>query len=197
PVDFITIEKLKVESHNIEFKYILGVGRMTDNVKQFDHLIRCYAASILPKEDIKLVLLGDGKLLEQYRKLAQTLDQEENIVFLGNVANPFSFFANALFTVMTSKIEGFPMVLIESLACETPVISYDLHSGPREIIMHNENGILVENQNIVAMTNAMNTMFLSKDLYVHCKQNAKSSVERFSLETIGKQWVKLFNDLQK
>jgi len=71
-----------------------------------------------------------------------------------------------------------------------------LHSGPNEIITQNENGILVENQNKIEMTNAMNKMISNKELYLHCKQNAKSSVERFSFENIGNQWLQLFNELK-
>lgn len=195
PIDFASIEKYKSESINLDFKYILSVGRMEDNVKQFDHLIESYATSNLPKENIKLVILGDGKLKQNWQDLIKSLHQENNIVFLGNVQNPFSYYSKALFTVMTSKYEGFPMVLLESLACETPVVSYDLHSGPSEIITQHENGILVENQKKVAMAEALNTMISNKELYLHCKQNAKSSVERFSLENIGNQWVQLFKEL--
>jgi glycosyltransferase involved in cell wall biosynthesis len=197
PIDFLNIDKLHKEATEIGFKYILGVGRMEDNVKQFDHLIESYSNSNLPNEQIKLVVLGEGKLKQKWHELAKSLHQEHNVVFLGNVANPFVYFSKALFTVMTSKYEGFPMVLLESLACKTPVISYDLKSGPSEIIIQNENGILVENQNKIEMTKAMNMMISNKDLYLHCKQNAKSSVERFSLENIGNQWLQLFNELEK
>lgn len=197
PIDFLTIEKLKKEENNFDFKYILGIGRMEDNVKQFDHLIESYANSNLPKGNIKLVILGEGKLKQKWNELAKLFNQEKNVAFLGNVSNPFAYYSNALFTVMTSKYEGFPMVLLESLACETPVVSYDLKSGPNEIIIPNENGILVENQNKLEMTKAMNEMISNKELYLHCKQNAKSSVERFSLENIGKQWLQLFNELKK
>lgn len=197
PIDFLTIEKQKLESNDLEFNYILGVGRMEDSVKQFDHLIESYSNSILPKQNVKLVILGEGKLKQKWINLAKSFQQENNVVFLGNVSNPYSYFSKALFTVMTSKYEGFPMVLLESLACETPVVSYNLHSGPSEIIIPNENGILVENQNKIEMTKAMNEMISNKHLYLHCKQNAKSSVERFSLENIGKQWLQLFNELKK
>lgn len=197
PIDFLTIEKFKYEDKNLDFKYILGIGRMEDNVKQFDHLIESYTNSNLSRESIKLVILGEGRLMQKWKELAKSFNQEENVVFLGNVSNPFTYYSNALFTVMTSKYEGFPMVLLESLACQTPVVAYDLKSGPSEIIIPNENGILVENQNKLEMTKAMNEMISNKELYLHCKQNAKSSVERFSLENIGKQWLQLFNELKQ
>ena len=197
PIDFLTIEKLRLEENNLDFKYILGIGRMEDNVKQFDHLIESYTNSNLPLQNIKLVILGEGKLKQKWNELAKSFNQEENVVLLGNVSNPFAYYSNALFTIMTSKYEGFPMVLLESLACETPVVSYDLKSGPSEIIIPNENGILVENQNKFEMTKAMNEMISNKELYLHCKQNAKSSAERFSLENIGKQWFQLFNELKQ
>jgi N-acetylgalactosamine-N,N'-diacetylbacillosaminyl-diphospho-undecaprenol 4-alpha-N-acetylgalactosaminyltransferase len=196
PIDFSSIEKLQNEPTNLDFKYVLGVGRMEDNVKQFDHLIESYSNSNLPIQNIKLVILGEGKLKQKWQDFAKSLKQEDNIVFLGNVQNPYSYYSQALFTAMTSKYEGFPMVLLESLACETPVISYDLHSGPSEIIFQDGNGILVENQNKVAMTDALNEMVSNKELYLHCKQNAKSSVERFSLESIGNHWLQIFNELE-
>lgn len=195
PIDFSNIENNKSEVINLNFKYIIAVGRMESNVKQFNHAIESYSNSVLPSQNIRLVILGEGKLITKWQKLAKSFQQEHKIVFLGNVSNPYPYYSNALFTIMTSKYEGFPMVLLESLACETPVISYNLHSGPSEIIIPNKNGILVENQNKTEMTKAINEMFSNKDLYLHCKQNSKSSVSKFSLENIGNQWKPLFNQL--
>lgn len=193
PIDFDAIALESNAIFNKEFDYILAIGRMNDEVKQFDKLIESYSKTDLPKQNIKLVFLGDGDLRKQYELKAKQLGLENNIVFEGKVSNPYQYMKNAKFVVLCSKNEGFPTVLIESLACETPVIAFDCDSGPSEIIINNENGILVENQNFDQLIKAMNTMISDKDFYLHCKQNSKLSVEAFSLEKIGNQWMQLFN----
>jgi N-acetylgalactosamine-N,N'-diacetylbacillosaminyl-diphospho-undecaprenol 4-alpha-N-acetylgalactosaminyltransferase len=114
------------------------------------------------------------------------------VVFKGNVKNPFRYYKNALFTISTSKYEGMPMVLLESLACETPVISWNYASGPNEIITNESNGLLVENQDSEKLIEAINLFVSDNILYLQCKENALASVKRFSLETIGAEWLKVF-----
>lgn len=196
PIDFNFIKnQLKFEV-NLDFDYILAVGNMNTTVKQFDVLIDCYSKSELFNKNIKLLIIGEGILKSKYEKQVLSLNLEDKIIFKGKIENPFPYYKNALFTVLASKNEGFPTVLLESLACETPVISFDCQSGPNEIITNYENGILVENQNNEKMIIAMNELISNKNLYLHCKKIAKSSVEKFSIDTIGNQWLQLFNSLQ-
>lgn len=196
PIDFEYIESLRNEKLDLDFEYILAIGRMSNDVKQFDKLIETYAASQLPLNNIKLILLGEGILKEEYERLVERLNLQDKVIFKGNVLNPFKFMKQAKIVLLTSKNEGFPNVVLEALACETPVIAFNCQSGPSEIISNNENGILVENQNFEAFKTALNEMISNKELYLHCKKNAKSSVERFSLENIGNQWLQLFKELK-
>ncbi|HLP63164.1 glycosyltransferase [Flavobacterium sp.] len=191
PIDVAQVNVLAEEKEAIDFNYILAAGSMHKNVKQFDHLIESYSNSILPNNNIKLIILGDGKMKESWMQLSKDLNQEHNVQFLGSVSNPFPYYKKALFTVLTSKYEGMPMVLLESLSCGTPVVAYDCDSGPSEIIIDKHNGLLIDNQNKKAMTQGLNAMIENKDLYLQCKSNAQSSIASFDVETIGNQWLQL------
>lgn len=191
PIDIDSVIEKSNELNDLPYDYIIGVGQMETNIKQFDKLIEAYSESILPKSNIHLVLLGDGEQKLMLQKLAKDKNVDDKVHFLGYQNNPFKYLKNAKFFVLSSLNEGLPNVILESLACETPVVAFDCLSGPNEMIQHKENGLLVENQNIKKLTEAMNLFVEDGNLYRYCKQNALQSVQSFSIITIGKQWLDL------
>jgi glycosyltransferase involved in cell wall biosynthesis len=191
PIDIESTREKSEEANELAYDYIIGVGQMETNMKQFDKLIEAYSQSILPKSNIHLVLLGDGERKVILQKLARDKKVDDKVHFLGYQNNPFKYLKKAKFFVLSSLNEGLPNVILEALACETPVIAFDCLSGPNEMIQHKENGLLVENQNVEKLTEAMNLFVEDGNLYRYCKQNAPQSVQSFSISFIGKQWLDL------
>lgn len=171
-----------------EDDFVLFYGRLEDAIKNVSLLLVAYSKSNLPKARFKLKILGDGKDKAKLKELVEELKIQSQVEFLGFKSNPYGLVKNSYFTILTSRYEGFPRVLVESLSLGTPVVSVNCKSGPNEIIRHEHNGLLVENHNVNALVNAMNKLLEDKDLYLHCKSNSKVSVKKFSRETIGLQW---------
>ncbi|MBT3588287.1 MAG: glycosyltransferase [Flavobacteriaceae bacterium] len=182
---------------DLDYQFIFGMGRMKTNIKQFDHLIKAYKKSDSRNHNIKLLLAGDGDNKKELELLVEKEGLTEDVEFLGHLENPEAYLKRAYFTALTSKNEGFPNVLLESLVYSTPVVAYECESGPNEIIMDTHNGLLVKNQDIDAFAIAINKMITDKDLYVNCKLNAKSSVDKFNPEAIVNKWIKFLKIEQK
>lgn len=182
-------DKIKEPLH-VEFEYIVAIGQYYDNIKQFDKLIGCFAKSVLPKKNIHLMILGKGNT--DFLNEAIKLHQVEKFVHLvGFQDNPFKYIVRSKFLVLSSLNEGFANVIVEALACETPVISFDCRCGPSTILKDRFNGLLVEDQNCTELTKAMNLFIEDKALYAYCKKNAVASIQHFSLDQIGQQWLDL------
>ncbi|WP_175640164.1 glycosyltransferase [Metabacillus schmidteae] len=119
-------------------KTLINVGRLT-YAKGHWHLIRVLAELKKSEPNIQLLILGQGEMEEDLKKLSEKLNIQDSIQFLGFQQNPYKFIKHSDAFVMSSLFEGFPNVLIESLACNTPIISTDCKSGPREIIDKDKN----------------------------------------------------------
>jgi len=191
----ISENELDVTYHPImDFEYILYCGRLEDKVKNISLLIDAYKLSKLKSSGVKLMILGDGRDKSKLIKKVETLDLEDSVVFFSYKKNPFPYIKKAKFTVLTSRYEGFPMVVPESLALGVPVIAVNC-PGPAEIIKKRYNGLLVENFREEALAEAMNSFIFDKDLYQCCKRNAKKSIERFSAKNISKDWAVFINEM--
>lgn len=115
-------------------KCILNTGRLTRQKGQW-HLIRVFSYICNEFNDVDLVFLGEGPLLEKLKRLAENLGIIDRVHFIGFQCNPFKFMKNSFLYVLTSLYEGFPNTLVEAMICGLPVISANCRSGPREILL--------------------------------------------------------------
>lgn len=179
----------KIET--IKGDYILFFGRLLDAVKNVSLLLSAYDKSDLHKENVKLIIMGEGKDKEELLQKVELMSCGSYIEFLDFNPNPNELISQAKFSVLTSHYEGFPRLILESLSLGTPVISVNCESGPSEIIQNRSNGVLVENYNPEALAEAMNSLYFDAELYQRCKENAKNSVSKYSQENIAKEWQKI------
>ncbi|MDA9875088.1 glycosyltransferase [Flavobacteriaceae bacterium] len=174
--------------------FILAVGRLNNVIKQFDQLIDAYLQTNFFKAQIPLYIIGEGKDRGALEKQINEKDIVGYVHLLGFKSNVKQYMKLAKIVVMSSSVEGFPMVLLEALNYGTPVVSFDCPSGPSELIIDGENGLLVENQNFEALITAMDKMHTDQVFYKHCKSKTQSTIQAFSKETVMAEWIKLFTD---
>jgi glycosyltransferase involved in cell wall biosynthesis len=134
---------------------ILSVGRLAYQ-KDFPTLVRAFAR-VRRRRPARLVIGGKGnaKQVGRIYELARELDIEDSVQVLGFLRNPLPYMARAAVFALSSRFEGFPNVLLEALACGTPVVSTDCPSGPREILDGGAYGPLVEVGDDAALAEAI------------------------------------------
>lgn len=169
--------------------YMVALGRLTE-VKRLDLLIDAYANSKM-KTECDLLLIGEGEMRGSLESQIQALSLESKVILTGAQENPFKYLKDAELLALSSRTEAFPMVLIEALVLSCPVVATDCPTGPREIVIDGENGLLVENGNQQALTEALDRLYFDKELLANCRKYAFDSVQHLSDERVVKEWLAL------
>lgn len=189
-IDFGLVNKMSTLYNVTEENYIVAIGRLTNHTKQHDKLIKAYSKSNLPAKNIKLLILGEGNDKDNLENLIEELSLKGMVIMKGYLENPFPYLKKAKFKVLSSKVEGLPLSIIEALAIGTPVVSFDCKTGPSEMI-NGKNGILVEDQNFEAFKNAMELLISDENKLLELKINAQKYITEYSSEVNLGLWKNL------
>lgn len=195
--NFIRSEFINKESKNIlhREKQIVFVGRLDKN-KQPDKLINIWN-SIKAKnftKEWKLIIVGDGPERCNLQNMI-TMLKINNIKILGHVKSPLDIYMNSQIMVMTSKLEGLPLVLIEGLFCDLPLIAFDCNCGPADIIDNGHTGFLILEGDDSGFAEKLTLLMANDELRKQFSENTKESRKKFLPESIMSLWEKILNEL--
>jgi GalNAc-alpha-(1->4)-GalNAc-alpha-(1->3)-diNAcBac-PP-undecaprenol alpha-1,4-N-acetyl-D-galactosaminyltransferase len=175
---------------------LIAMGRF-EKVKGFDLLLKAFAKLKDSHPEWTLTILGDGSLRGELELLRDDLHLTNQVHLPGKTNNPYQFLRQANIFVMSSRYEGFPNALCEAMACGLPVISTDCPNGPCEIIRNGIDGILVSNEDIAALTTAMESLMSNEQERQRLGTNASEITQRFSLEKVMGMWEDLIEKVIK
>lgn len=144
-----------LENALLQDKYILSVSRLDEQTKDIEGLIRAYAKALNMGLNKELVIIGDGPDREYLISVAANLNLRERVHFIGLKANPYLWMKHADTFVLSSRGEGFGLVLVEALLLCGRVISTDCPVGPSEVLERGRLGTLVPMGDVSALTDAL------------------------------------------
>ncbi|MGP5698727.1 glycosyltransferase [Glutamicibacter arilaitensis] len=140
---------------------LVTVSRLADD-KRIDDAIRAFAKLKNSFSNARYEVWGGGPASDKLKNLVKELGLEDRVTIAGHTSDPLSKFAKASASVITSRYEGFGLVITESMACGAPVIAYDVIYGPRDVI-NPSNGALVPDGNIDSLAEAMSKYLTGSD----------------------------------
>ena len=182
----------KISSHNT--KRVIAVGRYTYQ-KGFDLLLRAWQKVEKQCPDWELAIFGDGDKTP-YEKMAVDLGLDLRRCFLNSRTDKIrEEYAKSSIYVLSSRFEGFGMVLVEAMACGLSVVSFACPCGPRDIIKNGVDGVLVDNGDVEQLTRQLILLMKDETKRQSISDAAILNVQRFQLEQIGEKWKNLFDDV--
>ncbi len=173
---------------------VIAAGRLSYQ-KGFDILISAHAEILKKGLRHNLIIIGEGPERGMLEKLNQQLSVQESVFLPGFVSNPIDYMKKAKVFVMSSRFEGFGMVLLEAMDAGIPVISTNCPSGPAEILESGIFGLLVEPENPVAITEAVIKLLSDNNLQKQYCDLSKNRILHFSHYDIIPQWERLISEV--
>jgi glycosyltransferase involved in cell wall biosynthesis len=179
---------------DLDAPVMLAAGRMSPQ-KGFDMLVQAWAQVAPRHPDWRLRICGDGKLRKKVERLIEENDLAGSVSLepaardLGGEMDKCSVF------VMSSRFEGFPLILLEAMSKGMAVASFDCPTGPADIVDDHRNGLLVPPKDVDGLAAAIGELASNDGLRRRCGEAAVETAGQYSMAAIGAQWDDLLRDL--
>jgi glycosyltransferase involved in cell wall biosynthesis len=172
----------------------IAAGRIAP-IKGFENLIEVWRLIVNkhPNWTLDIYGQGDANYIQQLQERINGNHLENHIFFKSATENLLKTMLDYSLYVMTSHSECFPMVLLESMSVGLPIASFDCPTGPRNIITHNEDGLLSEDQNVIELAEKICFLIENEATRKQMGIRSKETVSRFNLDNVMNEWTKLFN----
>ena len=188
----LSLKKEPATDASRALRNVVSIGRLTSQ-KGFDLLIEAWSLVESKHPNWSLNIYGEGEDRSKLEKMIA--DKNLNNITLKGLTNDVqAVYDNAAFYVMSSRYEGFGLVLIEAQSRGLPTISFDCASGPAEIIEDGVNGYLVKNLDIEMLSNRIIYLIENQSVREVFSSNALISAKRFEPKVIIKQWIALIEN---
>ncbi|WP_440440507.1 glycosyltransferase family 4 protein [Phocaeicola plebeius] len=177
-------------------KRVIAVGRL-DYQKGFDRLVQAWQLVRHTGKftDWKLDIFGQGEWREMLQQMIDKAELQDSVRLNQPTKQIGEEYVKSDLLVMSSNYEGFPMVMIEAMACGLPVVSFDYKCGPKDIIQPGINGLLVPNGDIQALADAMMKVMEDEAYRKMLSLNARKVVDTYSEQAVMAQWIRLFTSI--
>jgi N-acetylgalactosamine-N,N'-diacetylbacillosaminyl-diphospho-undecaprenol 4-alpha-N-acetylgalactosaminyltransferase len=192
PVDIEKMRALAGEEPPMQLpdRFLLHVGRLDIATKRQDYLLAAFTEMVRDLPDLNLVFVGVGHDREFLAARCRELSIEAKVIFAGWQENVAAFMRRALATVLCSRYEGWPNVLVEAMSVGCPVVATDCPTGPREIIGNSRYGLLV-GQNEPAELVAACLSLAREPTRTHLANQAVLRSRDYALDTIVDQYCRV------
>ncbi len=180
-------------NYDVNSKRILSIGRFGKE-KGYDLLLKV-AENVFEKyPEWKWDIYGEGETFKEISEAIEKLNLKKNIILHGNVADTTLIYGKHALLVLPSYREGLPLVLLEAKANHLPCISFDVNTGPAEIIRDNINGYLIKPYDVDQMAQAICRLIENPNLREKFSEKSSLDIEKFDKKAILKKWVRLIEE---
>lgn len=181
-------------------KVITAMGRLDVwRIKGFDMLIDAWVmiASKYPDWVLQIAGTGSDESMDTLKQMVENKGVTHSVSFLGFVNNVQGLLQESSIFVLSSRIEGFPMSLLEAMSQGCACVAFSIQGVVNEIITSEYDGVIVPDGDINALSNAMDSLLSNEDFRIRVAGNALQSIKRFEAKNIARQWEKLFDKVCK
>lgn len=182
--------------YNVESKTIVTAGHFF-YTKGYDLAVEVAKKVFTKHPDWCWKFYGDGKELGNVKKKVCEYELEKNVIFCGRTSYILDELKKAALYVMTSRTEGFGLILTEAKSCNLPTLAYDIDFGPREIIDNGVSGYLVKAYDSDAMAKKICELIEDEEKRKLFSKRAKDNCGKFTATEFIGQWVKIFNQIKE